>query len=508
LDSGRINFASRGEYHPVGPTATDGGGFGRSPIDTGGSADLPQPEGCGLTQEAVVKEWARCRFEFMNFAPSLPNSWKKGRNIVLSKVSPIPVTRGALILHGNNFDCNRGCQALRLTTQMILDRYLPDHPRLYANIFCNDDPQFHTIEPDGKSRGQIWETRRRGAVGFYGWGAMVVTARLWRQFPPMRVNRRSKDAAAVLALGGDNLSYDYGFLASLLFFSPLAAAVGRRIPAVVWGASIGPFSSRPYWEKRFADVLRRVDLITVREPITQDYLHGLGIRDNIRRVTDSAFLLPAEPTRLPDEIEQALEAGAIGINLAPLMIRYNRMSSRNWFTQARDMVLAVHNNARLPIVLIPHVMMPPHVFPDNDDFEFLHALRESLPAEARNEILLYDARNDSCKQIKWVISRLRVFAGARTHATIAALSSGVPTFCVGYSIKAQGLNREIFGHEQWVAHVSQLTAGRLAERIQDLLSAETAVRSHLRSFMPTYSEQAWCGGEYLQQLLLQRAGVV
>ncbi len=47
-----------------------------------------------------------------------------------------------IVLHGNNFDSNRGCQALRLTTQMILDRYLPDYPRLYANIFRNDDPQF------------------------------------------------------------------------------------------------------------------------------------------------------------------------------------------------------------------------------------------------------------------------------------------------------------------------------------------------------------------------------
>ncbi|MDR3109984.1 MAG: hypothetical protein LBU65_09930, partial [Planctomycetaceae bacterium] len=66
-----------------------------------------------------------------------------------------------IILHGNNFDQNRGCQALRLTTQMILDRSLPDVPRLHANIFRNTDPQFHEHEPDPHSCGLRWEITDR-----------------------------------------------------------------------------------------------------------------------------------------------------------------------------------------------------------------------------------------------------------------------------------------------------------------------------------------------------------
>lgn len=133
----------------------------------------------------------------------------------------------------------------------------------------------------------------------------------------MKANRALDNAAALLALGGDNLSFDYGFLAALLFFSPFHAAVRKGVPTVIWGASIGPFSKRPKWENRFTDLLRRVDLITVREQITQDYLEGLGVRDNIRRAADPAFLLPACPADVPDNIEQALQAGAPGINWCP-----------------------------------------------------------------------------------------------------------------------------------------------------------------------------------------------
>lgn len=411
---------------------------------------------------------------------------------------------GMLILHGNNHDSNRGCQALRWCTQMILDRYAPDLPRLHANIFYNDHPHFQTREVDRNSPGQLWEVGRRGRPSFYLWGACVVRSRMLGRFPKMKVHEVQRRVAAVLALGGDNLSYDYGFLATLLFFSPLRAAVREGTPAVVWAASVGPFSSRPRWEQRFADVLRRVDLITVREPLTQAYLEGLGVRDNVRRTADPAFLLPACPTQLPGQIEDMLEAGAIGINLASLMVRYNRLSSSAWLAEATRMVAEVRRHTAAPILLIPHVMMPPHVFPANDDYAFLSALLERLPADARKGVCLYDARDDDCRQIKWVISRLRVYAGARFHSVIAALSSGVPTFCIGYGVKTRGINLELFGHEQWVCSGSQLTAGRLVERLGALLDAQAEVRSHLRSVIPACVEKAWKNGEFLAGMLKDR----
>lgn len=41
-----------------------------------------------------------------------------------------------------------------------------------------------------------------------------------------------------------------------------------------------------------------------------------------------------------------------------------------------------------------------------------------------------------------------MFIGARTHATIAAYSSLVPTLVVGYSVKARGIARDLFGTEK------------------------------------------------------------
>ena len=48
-------------------------------------------------------------------------------------------------------------------------------------------------------------------------------------------------------------------------------------------------------------------------------------------------------------------------------------------------------------------------------------------------------QDDNCMVIKGYISRCELFIGARTHATIAAYSTGVPTLVLGYSVKARGI---------------------------------------------------------------------
>ncbi|MCL2005885.1 MAG: polysaccharide pyruvyl transferase family protein [Planctomycetaceae bacterium] len=411
-----------------------------------------------------------------------------------------------IILHGNNLDQNRGCQALRHTTLMMLDKHLPNTPRLHANLFCNDDPQFHQILPDPKSAGVRYEIKDRKHPLLYLWGAKLVGSAMLGLFPPMNIHKDIPKCRCLLAMGGDNLSFDYGMLATLLFFSPFAKAVKLGVPSVIWGASIGPFRQKPAWEKRFADILKQVDLITAREPLTQAYLAELGIEHNVRMVSDPAFLLPAEQPELPAPLDKALNDGALGLNLAPLMIRYSGQSKEAWSHAAVEMLANVARRIDMPIVLIPHVMQLPNFDPINDDFAFMKGLWESLELPIRERVFLYDAREHTSMQIKGVISRLRAFAGNRTHATIAALSTHVPTFSIGYSVKSRGINQDIFGHENWVAHFSQLKGQRLAERIENLLREGDGIRKHLQGVIPAYAEKAWLNGVYLSEMLARGGG--
>ena len=49
------------------------------------------------------------------------------------------------------------------------------------------------------------------------------------------------------------------------------------------------------------------------------------------------------------------------------------------------------------------------------------------------------------KQLKYIISNCRTVIAARTHASIAAYSSNIPTLVLGYSVKSKGLALDLFG---------------------------------------------------------------
>ncbi len=61
---------------------------------------------------------------------------------------------------------------------------------------------------------------------------------------------------------------------------------------------------------------------------------------------------------------------------------------------------------------------------------------------------MIDHSKYNAKELKGYISRCRAFVGARTHSTIAAYSTGVPTLAIGYSVKARGIAKDLFGTEE------------------------------------------------------------
>ena len=82
-------------------------------------------------------------------------------------------------------------------------------------------------------------------------------------------------------------------------------------------------------------------------------------------------------------------------------------------------------------------------------------------------------------QTKYVIGKCRYFIGARTHATIASLSTAVPTVSLAYSTKARGINRDFLGNEKNVIDMNSITATSLVEALRGLVDHESEIRNTL-----------------------------
>ncbi|MBR6676911.1 MAG: polysaccharide pyruvyl transferase family protein, partial [Clostridia bacterium] len=121
--------------------------------------------------------------------------------------------------------------------------------------------------------------------------------------------------------------------------------------------------------------------------------------------------------------------------------------------------------------------------------------------EGEKRIKLFD--NGNCMELKGYISKCRFFVVARTHASIAAYSTGVPTLVVGYSVKARGIAKDIFGTDEgYVIPVQSLSCeDALVRAYEDLVARENEIKETLKNVMPGYIERAWQTGEEIKKLL-------
>ena len=258
----------------------------------------------------------------------------------------------------------------------------------------------------------------------------------------------------------------------------------KGVKTVLWGCSVEPdLLDNPI----VAEDLAGFDLITARETISYEALKA--VNPNTVLVADPAFTLERKYLPLP---EGWVEGKMVGINASPLILSSG--DGQLVMEAYRALIRRILDTTDLNVVLIPHV-----VWESNDDRKVLTPLFEEFRHTGR-VILLGD---HNCMQIKGYIARCRFFIGARTHATIAAYSSCVPTLVLGYSVKSRGIARDLFGVEKnYVIPVQELVdANALAVGFQWLLNREDAIRAHLLRTIPEYVQRAYTAAEEMKQLL-------
>jgi colanic acid/amylovoran biosynthesis protein len=401
---------------------------------------------------------------------------------------------------GNGSYQNRGCEAIVRGTMEILRQEFGEPIQVSAGVYADQaEIQKQNIEEIDSAI----LSRSISGVGprlSLKWWAAQANKRLGARFEPQHWGMKSvtQNAIAALEVGGDNYSLDYGRPENFMALDNFLQAQG--LPVVLWGASVGPFDKDLEFAPRMFDHLRSLSAIFVRETASLEYLRNNGVSDNIHLVADPAFVMnPVEPPN--SKISFPLPEGAIGINLSPLVARF-RDSNKSapalseWLGYCCNLVKSAATLER-PIILIPHVGSAD---PDNDDFSFLESLCNAVAHEVKVPIKVLP-RGLSAAELKWIIARCEIFAGARTHATIAALSSGVPTLSIGYSLKARGLNQDIFGNLNYCISVTELNPANFYERLNTILSEKDNIRTHLSSRIPDMKIKAISAGAILKNVV-------
>jgi len=379
---------------------------------------------------------------------------------------------------------NRGCEAIVRSTVMMLNQTFG---QVEVLVPSDDIPRDTQQWPDADQYGVLFVEAYMPAHTRYWVHLQRLPFKLLKTadwpFPfPKTLREQIKSVDAVLSVGGDNYSLDYRLPSLLMGLDRLAMDLGK--PVFIWGASVGPFEREPHYVPAIRKHLTRMTLITVRESITYDYLtKTLGL-SNVMQMADPAFTLTKEEIDTDPFWPQAGANGVIGLNISPLIERYKK----NGQDLRAETIQFIHDAVAkgFGVLLVSHVV-PLDGSEKNNDATYMAGMLSELKTLGDAVTIMPSQFNAS--QIKQVISQLRYFIGARTHATIAALSSGIPTLSIAYSVKAKGINKDLLGDMPVVLPTPELTAGSLMAGLDYLINNETQIKEELREKLPLWRER-------------------
>ncbi len=339
---------------------------------------------------------------------------------------------------------NRGCEAL--TRSLLLGLQSQRATNAATITIHSKDPDFDRWRFGDQSRclfspvGEWYVPHFRflGLNRFLCKSILKTAPLLPKRFSNLYDFKTAAEADLIVSTGGDNFSMDYGS------FYTHATYLNLGPPIFMCAQSIGPFAKRE--EEYFRKSCANVRLITVRESHSYAYLKGLGLNCPVEQTADVAFLLPTlsreETLAYARKFLNADLYGRklVGLSISELITKYYKYGRDEGIKQIAAFIDAV-NDMGYGVVLIPHVCE--RTFKNDDQVTCLDVLRQVKSVGANV------AMNGwfSSIEVKSVIGLCDILIGARTHATIASLSQGIPTVAVAYSRKAYGIMEDYYGSE-------------------------------------------------------------
>lgn len=385
------------------------------------------------------------------------------------------------ILYNHIGSANHGCEALVRTVpqlfkpaESILLSDSPEEDKAYLKDSCID----------------MIAARQEDTFSVLPFVIAYLKLKLMHQYfdmdilPYRPVRKKLLKTDVLVSIGGDIFCYENYPKYILLHQYFLKTA--RH--SLLIGCSIEPERLN---DSRLLKDLRSFDLITAREHLTLNALKKAGLK-KIWFCPDTAFNLPARKTDLPKAF---ISGQTIGINVSPLILKKAGKDSRI-MESLHYLIQKILEMTSFSVAFIPHV-----VTADNDDREPLSQLYESFKTSKRACLI----EDRSAPELKWIISKCRYFIGARTHAVIAAYSTGVPTIALGYSVKSRGIAKDLFGTgKHYVLHYSKISRKEyLYENWQRLTEHEENIREILLTKTADYQKQIEVVGHFIRKMYIK-----
>ncbi len=369
---------------------------------------------------------------------------------------------------GQTGNVNRGCEAIVRSTVKVLGVNNGDiHLATYSP--ASDRPMVRALGINMVSYDTYPTSVHRMVCGT--WRKIFRGSVAGAKYKMRSLCALLKEGDITLNIGGD--TYCYGRPEFIMAFNKYAQK--NKLNNYFWCCSV----EKSAITKEVKQDLERYNKIFAREQITFDNIISSGVdREKVVKVCDPAFFLDMQEVDLPLGF---VKGNTVGLNVSECVLKKD---DQYVYSNVINLAKYILNETDMSICLIPHVYS---IERNVSDWPILQKIRKDLNSD---KVSIVD-KEYNCEQLKFIISNCRYMVCARTHASIAAYSSCVPTLVLGYSVKSKGIARDLFGtDENYVVSYADLTEKQeLTAAFKFIEQNEDAIRTRLTAFLPEYKRQ-------------------
>lgn len=401
------------------------------------------------------------------------------------------------ILIVNQHGCNRGDEAACRGMLYGLKRFIPDAEITVLTIYpqylngIEDLTLLNDLHLRGSSRRnvifRIMPRIMRYLVSFYT--SLKITPHTADTFA------RYRQADLIIsAPGGPYIGDLYlGWEPELLFQIMLGTLTSS--PVMIYAPSMGPFQNefRNRWRKR---ILERVDLITVRESISAQYLSSLGIQLPSKCITADSSLQAPLDADLGDLVfaREGLEQGNTYIGFVPLELSRFPDEDR----KIRYIELIVQSLRLLLERFNANFVFFPQGYGVWRDRPFIESIVSIAGIECRTHILPESCNSNDQQAL---VGKMDAFVSFRYHPSIFALRQSVPCVSVAYEHKVRGFMQAV-DMEDFCLDLETVTAPQLVGKMEQVWQEQEEIRRRVQPKIEVLERQS-LKNSFLASLLLK-----
>lgn len=276
-------------------------------------------------------------------------------------------------------------------------------------------------------------------------------------------------------LGGGGILYD---AEARTYLREVDIAHRKGIPTMTYSVGVGPLDD-PLVQKLVCDVLKQVNVITVRERGDARLLEDIGVHRDIIVTADPALLLKPEP--LPED--------ALSVEHMTGKRHLVGMSVREAGVAAPDLDEKFYHGllANAADFMIDRFDADIVFFPMEQrmlDTQQSHAVIAQMLRPQRVHVLKGEYTSG---QLLSLIKHCDLVVGMRLHFLLFAALQGVPFVALPYSAKVGGLLHAL---QVEMPPINLVNAGRLIAHIDRSWDRRNTLKAKIRSTLPSMKKEA------------------